>query len=77
MIYLGILSGILGKNSNLIFFLENWHTYVKKYALSEFGSTETLTPVITGKITNNRKFHGKNTVSSGPVRAELIFFQKI
>ena len=69
--------GILGQNSTLIFFPENWYTYVKKHALSEFGSTETLAPVITGKITKNREFHGENTVSSGPVRAELIFFQKI
>ena len=73
----GILSGILGQNSTLIFFLENWHTRVKKHALSEFGSTETLAPAITGKITKNRKFHGKNTVTSGPVGVELIFFQKM
>ena len=61
----------------LIFFDENSYTYVKKDALSEFGLTETLAPVITGKITKNRKFHGKNTVSFGLVEAELIFFQKM
>ena len=62
MLYIGIFPEILGQNSTLIFFLENWHTYVKKHALSKFGSTETLAPVITGKITKNRKFHGKTGV---------------
>ena len=61
-LYLGILSGILGQNSKLIFFHENLDKYVKKHSLSEFGSTETLAPVITGKITKNRKFHGKTGV---------------
>ena len=41
-------------------FLENLHTYVKNYAISEFGSTETLAPVINGKITKKRKFYDKN-----------------
>ena len=76
-VQLGILSGILGQNSTLIFFHENLYIYVEKHALSEFGSTETLAPVITGKITNNREFHGKNTVTSGHLRAQLIFFQKM
>ena len=70
------MSGILGQNSTLIFFHENLYIYVEKHALSEFGSTETLAPVITGKITNNREFHGKNTVTSGHLRAQLIFFSE-
>ena len=49
----------------------------KKHALSKFGLTESLAPVITGKITKNQKFHCKNTVGIGPVGAELIFFQKM
>ena len=61
---------------NVDIFFENLYPYVKKHALSDFDSTETLAPVNAGKIKKNRKFYGKNTVSFGPVEAELFFFRK-
>ena len=73
-LWLGIFPGIFGQNSTFIFFLENWYTYVKKHALSKFGSTETLAPVITGKITKNRKFYDKNGVTFCLKGPRLSFF---
>ena len=41
------------------FNVENLYTYIKKHVLSEYGSTETLAPVNTGKIMKNRKIYRK------------------